>query len=366
MSKQFKSSFSEEDQEKLQKAGLDLSQKTRSATFIQQDSSILFNSSLFEGVEIEAIEDALEKYPEVREKYYGAAFRKLDKKFPTDTTGGYFIRIKKGATVKLPIQACLFLKNKKFRQHVHNVIIAEEGSHAHIITGCAAAEAAQEAYHLGISEFFVEKGAYLNFTMIHRWEKDIEVKPMSVALVEENSSFVSNYICLNPVRDIKMYPTAVLGKNCKATFSSLMVAYPGSLQDIGSRIIFKEPGSSGEIISRAVSMGGGIIARGDLNSETTDIKAHLECRGLIVTETGTIHAIPELRTGYREVDMSHEAAIGKISKDEIDYLRTRGIPKEEAQSLIIRGFIDVNILALPDELRKEVDRLADQTIEGSM
>ncbi len=366
MAKNIETNLPKEDQEKLEKVGLDFSQKSRSATFIQQDDSVLFNKSLLEGIEIEPIEDAWEKYPELKTKYYGKAFKTIDKDYPQDTRGGYFIRIKKGVTAEFPIQSCLFLNNKQFRQNVHNIVIAEEGSRVHLITGCASSKAAEEAYHLGVSEFFVEKNAYLNFTMIHRWEKDVEVTPMSVAIVEDGGSFVSNYISLSPVRNIKMYPTAVLNKNCKATFSSLITAYKDCLVDIGSRVIFEGPGSSAEIISRAVSFGGTAIARGDLYSQTVDIKAHLECQGLIVTETGKIHAIPELRTNYRDVDMSHEAAIGKISKEELDYLMARGIPKEEAQSLIIRGFLDVNILTIPEEIRNEVDRLADQTLSGGM
>lgn len=366
MDKKITTNLPKEDQEKLKKVGIDFSQKSRSATFIQQDNSILFSKSLLEGIEIEPIEKALDKYPELKTKYYGKAFKTLDKQYPEDTEGGYFIRIKKGVTAEFPIQSCLFLNNKQFRQNVHNIVIAEEGSRLHLITGCASSKAAEEAYHLGISEFFIEKNAYLNFTMIHRWEKGVDVTPMSVAVVQDGGSFVSNYISLSPVRNIKMYPTAVLHKNCKATFSSLITAYKDCLVDIGSRVIFKEPGSSAEIISRAVSFGGTAIARGDLYSKTVDIKAHLECQGLIVTETGKIHAIPELRTTRRDVEMSHEAAIGKISKEELNYLMARGIPKEEAQSLIIRGFLDVNILTVPEEIRNEVDRLADQTLSGGM
>jgi hypothetical protein len=358
--------LSKDDQDKLTKVGLDFSEKSRSATFIQQDDSVLFNKSLFEGIEIEPIDIALKKYPELKEKYYGKAFKTIDKPFPPNTKGGYFIRIKKGITAKFPIQSCLFLKNRQFRQNVHNIVIAEEDSRVHLITGCASSKAAEEAYHLGISEFFVEKNAYLNFTMIHRWEKDIEVAPMSVAIVKDGGSLVSNYISLNPVRNIRMYPTAVLYKNCTATFSSLITAHQNCLVDIGSRVIFKQPGSSAEIVSRAVSFGGTAIARGDLYSDSFDIKAHLECQGLIVTETGIIHAIPELRTNYRDVDMSHEAAIGKISKEEIEYLMARGIPKEEAQSLIIRGFLDVDILTIPEEIRKEVVGLADQALSGGL
>lgn len=64
--------------------------------------------------------------------------------------------------------------------------------------------------------------------------------------------------------------------------------------------------------------------------------------------------------------MSHEAAIGKISRDEIEYLSSRGIPKDKAQSLIIRGFVDTDILAIPDIIKREVDSLADRTLKAGL
>jgi len=355
-----------EDMENVAASGMDLSEETRSASFLQQDDRILFSRSLMEGIDIISVEEALEKHPDVR-KLYGKAFRMVGKEFPGDTKGGYFIRVRAGARVEMPIQSCLFLKALGFRQRVHNLIIVEEGARVYLITGCAASKAAHESFHLGVSEFFVEKGAYLNFTMIHSWREDISVKPMSVALVEEGGSFISNYVCLRPVKEIAMYPTALLlGRGAKASFNSLILSHPGTLQDIGARVVFKSPDTSAEIISRAVSLGGKVIARGHLKSESAGTKAHLECRGLVISEKGTIHAIPELETDLRDVDLSHEAAIGKISKEEIEYLCSRGMTPDQAQSVIIRGFMDVDILALPEALRKEMKDLEDKTLEGSL
>ena len=113
-------------------------------------------------------------------------------------------------------------------------------------------------------------------------------------------------------------------------------------------------------------MGGKIIARGHIKAENKDVKAHLECRGLVISEKGSIHAIPELETEYRDVDLSHEAAIGRINKEEIEYLCSRGMSSEEAQSIIIRGFMDINILGLPDVLREEIKKLEDKTLKGSV
>ncbi len=353
------------DVEIISSSGMDFSQDKRSGSFLQSDNKIEFMNTLYDGLDIIDMETALKKIPEAK-KYYARAFKELKRDFPKGTKGGYFIRVKKGTVLKLPIQACLFLKQKAFKQKVHNLIIIEEGAKVYLITGCSASKSAFHAHHLGISEFFVKKGAYLNFTMIHSWKEDTFVKPMSIAIVEEDATFISNYISLKPVKEVQMYPTAVLkGKSARASFNSLILSHPGSVQDIGSRVIFKAKNTQAEVISRAISLGGKVIARGHLKSEVPQVKAHLECRGLILSEKGTIHAIPEMESDYRDVNMSHEAAIGKINKEEIEYLCSRGFTRNQAQSIIVRGFMDVDVLGLPQELKQGIEDLENKTLQSS-
>ena len=236
-----------QDRQSVESSGIDFSEKTRSASFLQEDSSILFSQTLHEDVDILSREEAVKQFPEVKD-YVGSNFKLLGRDYPKDSTGGYFIRVKKGKTVNLPVQACLFLKKNNFKQQVHNIIIIEEGARVYLITGCTASKAANESIHIGISEFFVKKGGYLNFTMIHSWKEDISVKPMSIALVEEGATFISNYICLKPVKDITMYPTAILnGPKARASFNSLILSFPSSLHDIGSRVILKCKNTQAEI-----------------------------------------------------------------------------------------------------------------------
>src|SRR4030042_1009306 len=98
-----------EDKDKavVSSSGIDLSEKSRSASFYQQDSHTKLYQSFQEGFDILSTEGALAKYPQAKE-YYGKNFRLLSRDFPQDTEGGYFIRVKKGKTIELPIQACLF------------------------------------------------------------------------------------------------------------------------------------------------------------------------------------------------------------------------------------------------------------------
>jgi len=69
-----------------------------------------------------------------------------------------------------------------------------------------------------------------------------------------------------------------------------------------------------------------------------------------------MHAIPELSGKIDGVEMSHEAAVGKIAQDEILYLMSRGLTEDEATATIVRGFLNVDIPGLPSKLKAEIDR----------
>jgi hypothetical protein len=118
-------------------------------------------------------------------------------------------------------------------------------------------------------------------------------------------------------------------------------------------------------ISWTITTGGLIKARGHLTGLKPEIKAHLECNGLILSDEGAIHAIPELESRAMGAEMSHEAAVGKIAEEEIEYLMARGLTEEEATATIVRGFLNVRIEGLPAELQEEVDRAIKES-ESSM
>ncbi len=340
-------------------AGVDPSQKARSGSYIQMDHSVVYSKSLYSGLEVMSTTEALKKHQWLDNYFWRLVSVDADKftrQAQIQPHHGYFLRALPGVKAVYPLQACLFINDNNIIQNVHNVIIAEEGSDLQVITGCATASDVKRGLHIGISEFYIKKGARLTFTMVHNWAEDVSVRPRTVALVEEGGTFLSNYICLKPVRNLQMYPKAELvGRNALARYNSILFAHPGTHLDVGSGVILKAEGSRAEVITRAVSAGGDIIARGRLKGEAEGIKAHLECLGLILSDEGLIHAIPELEGTVRGVDLSHEAAVGKIAKDEIEYLMAKGLSSGEAQAAIVRGFLDTSIMGLPATLQKEID-----------
>ena len=357
--------LSEEEQRTLLNAGVVPSEENRSGSFVLMDDSVVHSSMKTQGVEVMPVSLAIKKYDWMKDYYWKAVSPEADKytaRTFLEEADGYFIRALPGAKVKAPVQTCLMLKGKSVAQTVHNVIIVEEGAELEVVTGCSTSKGVEKALHLGISEFYIKKNATLTFTMIHNWSETIGVRPRTVILQEEGSSYISNYVVLRPVKSIQTYPTARLeGKNSFARFNTVAIAHPNSELDLGSRAIMTGANSRCEMISRTISTGGKVIARGQMIGAASGIKGHLECRGLILGQGGVQVAIPELEARVPDVEMTHEAAVGKIAQDQVEYLMARGLSEDDAVGIIVRGFLEVGIRGLPDELKKEIDRTIEKT-----
>jgi hypothetical protein len=349
----------EQERQQLLMAGVDVSGRDRSGTFLQMDHSSVHCSTCIPGVEVLNIHEALDKYDGLKDYYWQLVNPDKDKytrAVADKTHGGYFIRTEKGAKVVNPVQSCLFIKGEKVGQNVHNIIVVEEDSELHIITGCAVSHQVESALHMGISEIYIKRGGKLSFTMVHNWGEEVHVRPRTVGIVEENGVFLNNYILLKPVRSAQLYPTLYLnGKGAVATSNSVIAAPPGSYVNSGSRVVLNAPDTRAEIVARTITTGGTIINPGHLVGNAVPSKGHLECKGLILKD-GIIHAIPELEASVAGVELSHEAAVGKVAQEEIEYLMARGLDEDEATSTIVRGFLNVDIMGLPEELQQAIDQ----------
>lgn len=358
--------------EEAEKAGLDPQAKNRSGTFLHINQETVASSinELYEGkLEMMDVKAALKKYSWLEDYMWKLVSKDKDeftRKVAEDYSGGYFIRILPGAEITFPLQSCLMITQSNLEQRVHNIIIAEEGSKAHIITSCLQHSNVPTASHLGISEIYVKNNAMLNFTMIHQWSENTLVRPRSSAEIGDNATFISNYVCMRPVRDVQMYPVAYCrGVDSRVSFNSILYGQRNSQLDIGSKAVLLGKGSKAEMVSRAIAREGSkMIVRGMIEGDNTDCKGHLECRGLLMDDKSVMQSIPELIAKKRGVEITHEAAVGKISEKEIVYLMTRKLSRDQAVSLIIRGFMDVGILGLPDALNAEIKSIIESSTEA--
>ncbi len=362
---------SEDYRQELLRAGIEPSETGRSGSFLLQDHSVVYSRTNYEGLELMSISEALKQHDWLDDYLWKLIPADMDK-YTADVvssgTNGYFIRSKANTKVTVPVQACLFIRSDKIGQKVHNVIIAEEDSELHIITGCSVAHSVSTALHLGVSEFYVKRGAKITYTMIHNWSSGVEVRPRSAVRIEDEGTFINNYILMTPVKSLQMYPTAYCtGKNAKVSFQSIIYASGDARIDMGSRAVLKGERSRAEIISRIVATDNtDVIARSEVIGEGSNSTGHIECRGLMLSDNAAITSIPELKATRKNLDLSHEAAVGRIAEEEILYLMARGLSEEEATSVIIRGFLNVDITGLPDALARETKKVLNMSLEKLM
>lgn len=358
----------------LLKVGVEAEEQDRSGSFLQIGQTNVFQSNLTEGLELLSLAQAVEKHNWVKNLMWTNVSVDADKytaktalrETQEDLFSGYFIRSAPGSKQVFPVQACMFISDENVMQTTHNIIIAEENSELHLITGCATGEDVSSALHVGVSELFVKPGAKITFTMVHNWAEQVEVRPRTGITIEDNGTFINNYILTSPVKSLQSFPTAhCVGENSKALFQTVLGGKGDSVIDTGSRGILSGKGSSTEVISRAISNDNSkLFARGHLVGEKPDVKGHLECNGLVLSDDSSILAVPELEANSSGLELSHEAAVGKIDEEEIYYLTSRGLSEDEAAALIVRGFLSMDITGLPPALAKETQNMIDLSVQG--
>ena len=343
----------------MEKVGVVADEINRSGTLLFIDNAPSHCHAVEqEGLEMMSVREALKTHEGLKDYMWKAVDPTKDKytaKSYLEDADGYFIRVKAGYHIKAPVQTCMMLDTDRSIQNVHNIVIVEDDASLEIITGCSTAHHANDALHVGVSEMYIGDNSSLSFSMIHSWGKQTGVRPRSATVVGRNSTFTNNYVILNPVGSLQSFPSATLAEGASAMYNTMAIAHEGSDIDTGGMVYLNGRKSNAQIMSRSISMGGSMCARGRLIGNSPDVKAHLECRSIILKDGGSTRAIPELEAHVADVEMTHEAAVGKIAQDQIEYLMSRGLSEDDAVSMIVRGFLSGSINGLPVELQNELD-----------
>ncbi len=312
-----------------------------------------------EGLELMSTSEALKKYNGLKDHFWKAMDPTKDKytaKTYLEDSDGYFVRVKSGYHIKNPLQTCMLLDKDKSIQNLHNIIIVEDNASLEMLTGCSTAHHADDALHVGVSEIYLGDNSNLTFSMIHSWGKQTGVRPRTSCMVGKNSNYTNNYVILNPVGSLQSFPVSTLGDNSSATYNTMCIAHESSDIDTGGMVNLNGRKSKAEIMSRSISTGGKMCARGRMVGNAPEAKGHLECRSIILKDGGTTLAIPELEAHIADVEMTHEAAVGKVAREQIEYLMSRGLSEDEAVSMIVKGFLSGgNINGLPAQLQDELN-----------
>ncbi|WP_297632199.1 Fe-S cluster assembly protein SufB [uncultured Clostridium sp.] len=343
----------------------------------QYDSEVVYHSIKKElteqGVIYTDMETALKEHEDIVKEYFMTCVPVNDHKFAAlhgaVWSGGSFVYVPEGVHVDIPLQSYFRLNSPGAGQFEHTLIIVEKNASLHFIEGCSAPKYNLTNLHAGCVELFVKEGAKLRYSTIENWSKNMMNLNTKKALVDKDGTieWVSGSF---GSRVSMLYPTSVLrGENAKSEFTGVSFAGAGQNLDTGAKVIHVGKNTSSTINSKSISKDGGTATyRGlvKIGSGATGSKSTVSCESLMLDDMSKSDTIPVIDIANDNVEMSHEAKIGKISDDAIFYLMSRGISEEEAKSMIVRGFVEPISKELPLEYAVEMNNLIALELEGSI
>ncbi len=237
------------------------------------------------------------------------------------------------------------------------------------VHNCSAPLYTENSLHAGCVEIHVLKNSKVRYSSIENWSKSVYNLNTKRALVYENA--LIEWINGNMGSKVTMlYPCSILiGENSRSDYIGIAFAGKGQNQDTGCKVYHLAPKTSSSVISKSISKEGGIATyRGliDIKKNCIDSITNVKCEGLMLDNQSKSITIPAMQISENEVDASHEASVGKVGEEQLFYLMSRGLSKDEATKMVVLGFIEPLLKELPLEYAVELNKLIELEIENSI
>lgn len=327
-----------------------------------------------QGVIFLDFDEAVKKHPEMVKEYFmtkcvPVTLHKFAALHGAVFSSGTFIYVPENVKIDMPLQAYFRMNAEKGGQFEHTLIIVDKNAEVSYIEGCSSPRYTSEALHAGCVEIFVKENAVAKYHSVENWSKNTYNLNTKRAIVEKNG--VIEWINGNCGSKVTMlYPTSVLiGENAKSDFLGIAFAGEKQDQDTGSKVYHLAPNTKSTIKSKSISKDGGITTyRGLVNIKkgAVNSKSFVQCDALILDEKSISNTVPYMEIKESKVDVGHEATVGKISQDKLFYLMSRGLSEEQALKMIVAGFIEPIVKALPMEYAVELNRLIEMEMENAV
>jgi len=352
--------------------------KFLSGASAQYDSEVLYKSlrkNITElGVIFTDMDSAVKEYPELVKRYFmtrcvPAKDNKFSALHGAFWSGGSFVYVPQGVKVPQPLQIYFMMNYPGFGQMEHTLIVAEQGASVQYIEGCSAPHYTKDSLHSAVVEIFAGKGSRVRYTSIQNWSRNVYNLNTKRAIVSEDA--IMEWVGGTLGSGVTMlYPCSMLvGKGARAEHLTISLAGAGQVKDTGAKVLHMAPNTSSRVVSKSICRGGGLVRyRGLLHigKGCTGVKASVRCDSIIADKKSIAETVPTIDVRSDDAVIQHEAAVGRISDEQLFYLMSRGIGEDEAVSLIVRGFIEPIVKELPLEYAVEMNRLVEMEMEGAV
>lgn len=319
------------------------------------------------------MDTAVQKYPEIVQKYFGTLIPSHDNKFAALNSavwsGGSFVFIPKGTNVKLPLQAYFRINAEKFGQFERTLIIAEEDSFVHYVEGCTAPVYSTNSLHSAVVEIFVQPRARVRYTTVQNWSNNIYNLVTKRAQAQEDA--IMEWVDCNLGSKVTMkYPAVYLtGRRAHGEVLSIALAGQGQHQDAGAKMLHMAPDTTSRILAKSISKDGGRSTyRGlvHIADGATNASASVTCDAIILDELSRSDTYPTMNIKDASSTVTHEATVEKLGDEKIFYLASRGVSQEIAEGLLVNGFIEPITKEIPLEYSIELNRLINYEMSKKM
>ncbi|GFN35775.1 Fe-S cluster assembly protein SufB [Tepidimicrobium xylanilyticum] len=343
----------------------------------QYDSEVVYHNIkqelIEQGVIYTDMETALHEYENVVKEHFMKLVTPNDHKFAAlhgaVWSGGSFVYVPEGVKVDIPLQSYFRLNAPGAGQFEHTLIIVGKGASLHFIEGCSAPLYRVTNLHAGCVELFVRENAKLRYSTIENWSRNMYNLNTKRALVDKNGTieWVSGSF---GSKVTMLYPMSILrGEGARSEFTGITFASSGQYLDTGTKVVHAAPYTTSSINSKSISKNGGhAFYRGLLKvaPNAYGCKSTVSCESLMLDNESASDTVPVIELYNDDIDIGHEAKIGRISDEAIFYLMSRGIAEEEAKAMIVRGFVEPITKELPLEYAVELNNLINMELEGSI
>ncbi|NLZ81155.1 MAG: Fe-S cluster assembly protein SufB, partial [Clostridiales bacterium] len=343
----------------------------------QYDSEVVYHNIKQElvdqGVVYTDMDSALIEYEDLVKEYFMKLVPPTDHKFAAlhgaVWSGGSFVYVPEGVHVDIPLQSYFRLNAPGAGQFEHTLIIVEKNASLHFIEGCSAPMYKVNNLHAGCVELFVKENSKLRYSTIENWSRNMYNLNTKRALVDKNGTI--EWVSGSFGSKVSMlYPMSILrGKGAKSEFTGITFAAQGQYLDTGTKVVHAAPYTTSTVNTKSISKGGGhAVYRGLLKvtEGAHHCKSTVSCESLMLDNLSKSDTLPIIVLNNDNIDMGHEAKIGRISDEAIFYLMSRGISEEEARAMIVRGFVEPITKELPLEYAVELNNLINLELEGSI
>jgi Fe-S cluster assembly protein SufB len=290
---------------------------------------------------------------------------------------GSFCYIPKGVRCPMELSTYFRINAADTGQFERTLIIAEEGAYVSYLEGCTAPMRDTNQLHAAVVELVALDDAQIKYSTVQNWYPgDAEGRGGIYNFVTKrgkcagaNSKISWTQVETGSAITWK-YPGVILqGDNSVGEFYSVALTANHQQADTGTKMIHIGKNTSSTIVSKAISAGHGQNTyRGLVKvlDSASGARNHTRCDSLLLGGDCGAHTFPYVEVKNPTAQVEHEASTSKIGEDQLFYCRQRGIPEEDAVSMIVNGFCREVFKELPMEFAVEAQKLLSVSLEGSV